>query len=139
MKRKYLLHEDTFPNKKTFSIQLEDAQLIINTALYNNQFNPEFATASDTIMMDPPVAEPYVNLKRKYESHDKFSKRKKLHDNEERECRLVKSNDMHTSKKEYVCYRHDHDKQICAIYECIGSKTYNMPTEFFKEPCTYIS
>ena len=156
MKRKQLSQEDTFPNKKIFSIQFENLTIqpeLINTTTLgtnNNQFyNPCLSTQStpeiaiDRTILDPPLANnPYVNLKRKSEPDDNFfAKRKKLHDNEKGVYHLANDDDDHIRvfTKEYICYKHDHDKQICGIYECIGSRNYNMPSSEFKEPCSYIS
>ncbi len=58
-----------------------------------------------------------LSKKRKYQE---------IETNEEKVNKTQKSDKNILKKKvEYICFKHDHDKQTCGIYDCSGSTTHH--------------
>jgi len=58
-----------------------------------------------------------------------LSKKRKFNEIEsEEQIRVSKSikseKKIFIKKKEYICFKHDHNKQTCLFYDCMGITTY---------------
>jgi hypothetical protein len=55
-----------------------------------------------------------------------LSKKRKYQEIETSEEKVNKTQKSVIKKKvEYICFKHDHNKQTCGIYDCSGSTTHH--------------